>query len=330
MKRSKPIDQFRTELSAALGDALNAKTDSRRAMIADAVAKVTEGWSVKRNTDYLRDSQGLVNGANVHREVDGDAVEGAYFDIRTTWTPLEAQEVAERAEIVAARRWAFEASFYDDDQIDQVDELGPPPARVGISDLLKQSHWWRARIQSDNPATEPIRLADMTHSHRLALLDFLRRRAEQLKLREDWSYASTSGPSGDMARDAFEAECERQWDTPDVEWLEDQPLVRALVRWTTPWGESPLTWQPMESAPSDREIVVRHPLSEDEEIHLQFVYQEWCRIHDNGSLSLPPLWFAKSGVEWRELRPEEGQRLASPAHEAGICDPDDCTECEPH
>ena len=58
--------------------------------------------------------------------------------------------------------------------------------------------------------TVAIRLEDMTHDHRLALLAFLRRNAPAYKTREDWYYASVPGPSGEMAQAAFQAECDRQ------------------------------------------------------------------------------------------------------------------------
>lgn len=193
---------------------------------------------------------------------------------------------------------------------------GPPPPGVGILSLLEQAEWWRMRDPSADPGTRPapavpIRLEDMDHTHRLGLLGFLRDRAEHFKARADWRMAAGPGPSGDAACDAFDAACDEQWGTSAAEWLERQPLVRALVSWTTPHAESPLTWQPIGCEPEQTPLLVRFTADSDEEP----TEAMWTRTYGWTCLDYVPL--DTDPVEWRLPDDDKGRRFHHPAPEPG-------------
>lgn len=95
-----------------------------------------------------------------------------------------------------------------------------------ILDLLRQDEWWRP---FEKP---PVRLVDMTVSHRRNLVAWLERRAFSLHLQESFRNAmiavSPIGPGGDMACDAFDS-MSMEHDRKDPrEWLDEQPLVQKL------------------------------------------------------------------------------------------------------
>ena len=302
------------------------------ALVRDALAAVTADWRVVRK-DYPNTDQHPLESDRYGHELIATG----------PFVPETDEETAEREAWEAARSWAWRAHQFSWDPQDlgyDDGECPAPPERVGASQLLDQGLWWRARTStdSDNRATEAIRLEDMTHDHRLALLGFLRRNAPRYKLRADWSYVSVPGPQGDMATLAFEEECSRQWETSAAEWIEDQPLVQALVYWTTPYGESPLTWRPMEEAPRDGTVIAARwenagPLDEPERVY-------WTRtmgwyLVDSDS----PHDEADIGFDgWRELRNDEQPTPIEPFDPNcphGVPDDEHCWDCldcigEPH
>lgn len=238
------------ELRTALAEVIATELGTPLAPVEAAVVAATQGWTAHRNTKLSRDDLGMIDGSNVQREIVGTLTDGYYLEIRTPWQPFSPGEQAERDARAAAASWAVSAYFGED--------AGPPPERVGALDMLEQDIWWRARIRlPDSPEgerryterTEPIRVEDMAHDHRLALLSWLRQRAHRFKEKAEWRMAGGPQPSGDMACDAFEAELNELMNQPASEWIEQQPLVQALVHWTTPYGEAPLTWRPMSEAP---------------------------------------------------------------------------------
>jgi hypothetical protein len=317
------LDELRTVLTETLTDLLSPSVNGP--VIAEAVAAATADWTATRKQFPHRDQHPLEDSTHGHQVIAA-----------LPFVPEADDERLEREARTAARTWAACAARTDwnrEDPRSLGDDVGPPPERVGILHLLEQGLWWRMR---DLDATDPdgggrvptvaIRLEDMTHDHRLALLDFLRRRAPQYKIREDWYYASTPGPSGDMASDAFEAECNRQWATPAAEWIENQPLVQALVYWTTPYAESPLTWRPMSEAPHDgREIVARWfdggDLDESDRIYWSPFGHCW---HIKGG-SNP--FSSDVFAEWRELRDDEKPPPPPPECEHEGFDEQDCGIC---
>lgn len=302
------LETFRAELADAIAHHLAAiKKQSNPTHDLDllqAVKRATKGWTVTRINYPNRDQHPLEDHTYGHR-----------LRVTLPFMPETIAEEAERLAHAAAHTWAacshvpgFDpadaaAGVYDNTE----DDPGPPPQYVGVNTLLGQGLWWRARVSKESPTTEPIRIADMTHEHRLALLTWLRGRAKRYKEREDWHYAATPGLSGDMATAAFEAECDRQWDTPADEWLEAQPLVRVLVYWTTPYGEAPLTWRPMSEAPhrTSPNIMARwaEPIGDDElvEVYWSDLHYAWCAASGNGQPLVDDL------TEWRELRDDERQ-----------------------
>jgi hypothetical protein len=289
-----PLQELRRDLKLALAARLAIDPE----LIDDAVYEATLGWHADRVTTPECGIYPLA-----------EQEYGHYLRVLTDWVPETAVERTERETRMLARHWAWEAHAYTLDlergeELD--DEPGPPPERVNVNELLEQNIWWRMRISRDpdDKTTLPIRLADMAHDHRLALLDFLRQRAPHYKMREDWAFAARPGPSGDMAQLAFEEECDRQWNTPSAKWLEDQPLIRALVYWTTPYAESPVTWHPMDEAPRDSGtlIMVRWAELEDlGEIPARWIGRTYHWSVEGGTGSFSDDAF----TAWRELRPDE-------------------------
>jgi hypothetical protein len=278
--------------------------DPERAQL--AARAITSGWHAARITTPNSDEHPLTPVRHGH-----------YLRIATDWQPETPGETADRQAREAARHWAWLADDLEWDDWEGADEVGPPPERVSINQLLDQGAWWRMRV-ADRPGsglspigraqlpTVAVKLADMTHDHRLALLDWLRQRAGQYKSRADWFFAATPGPNGDMAQLAFEAECVRQWDTPAAEWIEDQPLVKALVRWTTPYAESPVTWLPIDEAPHYEGILIGRwsdlPEYPDQPIIWGAGLEEWVPPDPDragfGSFETGP-------DQWRKLRDDE-------------------------
>jgi hypothetical protein len=110
-------------------------------------------------------------------------------------------------------------------------------------------------------------------------------------------------------------ERELRWGAPDDvwafherqdprEWLEENELVQALVHWTTPYGEAPLTWRPMNEAPRDgTDVMVRWPDGGDlDEPDRAFWSQAgYCWYLRGGTGTFQDAAFAA----WRELRDDE-------------------------
>jgi hypothetical protein len=321
---SKHLDELVDGLVSALSVAL-ARNGLRPGpdVLRMAVREVTEDWSVTRKDYPHRDDHPLAESRYGHQLVAA-----------LPFVPETDTEREDRQAWIAAQRWTQEAIWYSWDPQDpgwDDDELGPPPQRVGAAQLLQQGIWWRMRTSEDEFApTAPIRIEHMDHEHRLALLAFLRRNAGRYKLRADWAMASGPQPSGDMACDAFERECDQLWGTPAAEWIEDQPLVQALVYWTTPYAEAPLTWRPMDEAPRDgTEIVVRLRDADepDEPDRAWWSRTEYCWHLSGGSGSFDDGAF----TEWRELRDDEIEAITLAEHENALHvlapEPHRCSHC---
>jgi hypothetical protein len=319
---SKPLDELRAELAGKLADLLSPWVGQQ--VVASAVQAATEGWSVARKAYPHRDDHPLAESRYGHQLVAA-----------LPFVPETDAERDDREAWIAAQLWAMDARQYSWDPQDPGwphDELGPPPQRVGAAQLLKQGIWWRMRTSEEEFApTAAIRIEHMDHEHRLALLAFLRRNAARYKLHADWAMASGPQPSGDAACDAFEAACDQLWGTPDDEWIEGRPLVQALVHWTTPYAESPLTWRPMNEAPRDgTEVVVRLldiADDPDEPVRAWWSRTEYCWHLSGGSGSFDDDAF----TEWRELRDDEIEAITLAEHENALHvlapEPHRCSHC---
>jgi hypothetical protein len=297
-------DELLDTLTAALAVQLvDAECAPRDADLRAALDAATADWSVTRKDYPNTDQHPLEDDSYGHRLV-----------LTGPFVPESDEETAERTAWEAARSWAWRAHqfSYDPQDLGYDDgECPPPPERVGATQLLNQGIWWRMRTERDPvdkfTSTEAIRLEDMTHDHRLALLAFLRRNAPRYKMRADWAMTSGPQPSGDAACDAFEAACDQQWETSAAEWIEDQPLVQALAYWTTPVAESPLTWRPMEEAPHDGTVIAARwenarPLDEPERIYWARS-GGWYLMDRDGPLDDESAEVGFDG--WRELRDDE-------------------------
>ncbi len=310
-------DEFLAGLAQALDTHLADDVRPSRHQLWAALYTATQSWVIKRE-----DAQAVVA---VHDRSSTPPRYGHKLVATGPFIPETDTEIADREARAAARSWAHHARLFSYDPQDPGDDDGecpPPPARVGVSQLLDQGLWWRARAgeDPDDRTTQAIRLADMTHDHRLALLGFLRKRAGTYKLREDWVYVSTPGPQGEMAADAFEAECDRQWETPAAEWLETRPLIQALVYWTTPVAESPLTWRPMDEAARRGTIIARWTDGSEQETYWSAWHHTWCLVGGSGVPGGEP-------VQWRELRDDERPAPVDPNCPHGVPDDEHCPDC---
>lgn len=306
--KNDPREELCLNMGLEIRDQLMDHPEISGEKIRDIVAAITKGWSVTRKDFPNTDQHPLEDDSYGHRLV-----------LTGPFVPESDEETAERKAWEAARSWAWRARQFSYDPQDPGYDNGQcpaPPERVGASQLLDQGIWWRMRTERDPvdkfTSTEAIRLEDMTHDHRLALLAFLRRNAPRYKIRADWAMTSGPQPSGDAACDAFEAACDQQWETSAAEWIEDRPLVAALVYWTTPVAESPLTWRPMVEAPCGAEavVVVRYPSPDGEQtaqVSPSLAYG-WVTFPDYDPLmvsdGLGGFDYADP-TEWRELRDDE-------------------------
>lgn len=237
-QRQTPLDELRGQLAGAVYDHLRAHSanlDVSPTDIGRAIASVTEDWKVVRNSTEPLGKRSREPGIILKAELP--------------WRPLTADEQADRDARLAAMSWGTDAYTREDfDVLDQPDgDPGPPPERVSINDLLTQRIWWRMN-DPDAPEGErrtvPIRIDDMPHVHRMGLLGWLRKGAHGFHMR----YRGLFFGAPD---DVFDVVLEEQ----PAEWIDEQPLVRELVYRTTPYGESPRTWNPLDTAPRDGTVI---------------------------------------------------------------------------
>lgn len=128
-----------------------------------------------------------------------------------------------------------------DGAVRSVEEVDPPPvqgpARVTPHWLLHQREWWQ-------PKRGPmLRVAEMTDTHRLHTARMLQRQAPAIAFYEHQRQAvwldHPWGPSGDMARNAFESELDTMLADP-LGWLNGTELLRGLAAdLPRPPGEKP-------------------------------------------------------------------------------------------
>lgn len=101
----------------------------------------------------------------------------------------------------------------------------------------------------------PYRIEDMEQSHRINVVNFLRRRAENIYLRHQWVEARMMANAPDDVQDAYDAEMRRTLNDKPEEWLMRRPLIqalqRAIARHNTIDGEvvdgRPVVYQPPQS-----------------------------------------------------------------------------------
>jgi hypothetical protein len=291
MGKFRPIDTFRHELTSALVEQLHeARSPVEHEVIKSVVRRITNGWTV-----------------TVHHSAspeDSDVM-GYNLGLCLPWR-------RESDEEAAARQARWEAMMWDS-------EAGPPPPGVSMSQLLRQDIWWQMR---DAPPWEggklvPVRIEDMDHNHRLNLLEWLRTRSEQL-------HSSLAGEllgAPDDVWASYEAE-------DPYEWIEEQELIQALVRWTTPYAESPLTWRPMAEAPKDGTVIVVRwadagPLDMSDRIYWSRGGHGWY-FGDGGSSQI----YEDEFSGWRELRDDEKPSLplSLTCNHAGY-DESNCGDC---
>lgn len=197
-----PAERAITELSEHLAEVL-AAVDVKIGpqLIAQAIERAS-GWHVETKE------------VNLNRLDDPEYKPG----IQTTLTirrDLTEEEKAEREARAERRR---QVAIWEDDPA-----AGPPPEGVGFLELLEQDVWWKPRSEP------PIRIEDMSPSHRRRLLAYLERNADRMKFGEE-TYLLLSVPHdiSDTAGDMLNQEISTMAHTPAIEWLAEKPLVARL------------------------------------------------------------------------------------------------------
>lgn len=286
MSKTSPGDEFRTELADGINAALteilsDSFVDVYGDDIRSAVVKATEDWRTKREITPSADDHPLA-----------EVKYGHYIQVNLPWVPETEDEKQSREARLAAYLW-------DADD-------GPPLPGVRMTQLLRQSTWWRFR---KDDRLVPIPIEDMTHEHRLSVLGWLRDHAAGLHTSADLELLN--------APDDVIRSHENQ---PPAEWLEEHELVQALAYWTTPYGESPLTWRPMNEAPRGippTPIVVRYRQAGQWQIAIvvDSLEYRWVHFPSYEPLLVPDGHGGEDyarPVEWRELRDEEREKPAPP------------------
>jgi hypothetical protein len=303
--KNDPRDELRLGMGLEIRDQLMDHPEITGEKIRDIVDAIIKGWSVTRKDYPNIDQHPLEDDSHGHRLV-----------LTGPFVPETDEERIER------ELWYEAYSWSADD--------GPPPVRVGVRQLLRQDTWWRMnatpeRQEGDN-RTVAIRVEDMTHDHRLALLAWLRSKARNL-------HASVFTELRGAPDDVWSSH-ERQ---SPREWLEEQELIQALVHWTTPVAESPLTWRPMNEAPSGAQavIVVRYQ-GPDGELTAQVTPSlpyGWVTFPDYDPLMVSD---GLGGFDyadptgWRELRDDELPKPVEPFDtncDHGYADDEHCPQC---
>lgn len=289
MGKFRPIDTFRHELTSALVEQLQeARSPVEHEVIKAVVRRVTDGWT-----------------ATVHHSASPDDpdVMGYNLGLCLPWR-------RESDEEAAARKARWEAMVWDS-------EAGPPPLGVSMLQLLRQDIWWQTR---DAPYWEggklvPVRIEDMDHNHRLNLLEWLRTRAGQFHSQQAGVFLGAP----DDVWAAYEAE------DPYV-WIEEQELVQALVRWTTPYAESPLTWRPMSEAPKDGTVVMASDALKSDAFRVCWdsYWGGWVVAESGWQYGTPP---SCDLFGWRELREDEKPPPPSPECIHDGYEESDCGMC---
>lgn len=279
-----------THLVTAYGDEFAAGITAE---IRCAVEAVTGEWDVYSKYTPTGDGHPLAEGGG-HC---GNSF-GHYVVAALPWVSETDDETSAREARLAAHLWGAED--------------GPPLPGVRMTQLLRQSAWWRYRVDG---RLIPVRIEHMTHEHRLGVLGWLRDHAHGL-------HASAGLELFDAPDDVIRFHDAQ----PPSEWLEEHELAQALAYWTTPYGESPLTWRPMHEAPWDRPVIVRDT-ADGTEAWARVFYSEWCLLGEVGEPLNPPEWFHTPGVQWREPREDE----QPPGYIEPVCDcerGETCPRCQ--
>lgn len=76
----------------------------------------------------------------------------------------------------------------------------------------------------------PYHIEDMEQSHRINVVNFLKRRAQNIYLRHQYAEMCMISRAPDDVQMAYEAKMRRLLDDDPVEWLMRRPLMQALQR----------------------------------------------------------------------------------------------------
>jgi hypothetical protein len=292
MGKPRPIDTFRHELTSAIAEQFESLSHPvDREVLKGVIRRITDAWRVERE-----DSMSSIPG-------EEGKVWGYEFEVTLPWRPESEQETEARE-----ARWA--AMVWDP-------EDGPPMPGVTMLQLLRQDTWWMYHPKPYWEGSSPllsVRVENMTHSHRMAVLAWLRSRANEL-------HAQVAGELLGAPDDV--------WSSYDVElpeeWLEEQELVWALDRWTTPWAESPLTWKPITEAPCDGTVIMAADMQANDAFRIKWdsYWRGWIIVDDGPLYGTPPSCVI---YRWRDLREDEKPAPVLACEHYGY-DETDCGSC---
>jgi hypothetical protein len=299
MSNPRPIDRFRQLLTDSIAEQLRRLDPLHpvsHTLLRTVIRQVTDNWQVDQHDSSSEDSVRLGH--------DGFALR-----VTTPWQSYSEEELDARDARLFALVWN--------------PEDGPPPPGVSILQLLRQDTWWLTRAP-DRPGSSgycgvrlplgPIRVEDMTHEHRMSTLAWLRRRAD--KLHSDAAVHLHGAPDEVWA--SYDAEL------PE-EWLEEQPLIQALVRWTTPYAESPLTWKPILDIPYRQFEWVAVKSRDDSEGIYILRWDSWSRRWEDQFGHVFYDLAEEDFLGWRDAFPEElPLKPPPPCEHSGF----ECVDCD--
>lgn len=174
--------------------------------LAEALGQLIGGWNVRE-----------VPGHPLAPDDPARLTVEASFRLTVTLTEGEVRARREAAEQrLAVLRWAAAS------------DGSPPPAGVGVLDLLDQDVWW---VPKEGGAR---RLTDLGPRHRSHLLTWLQRRAALLKDRYEFRFLDTIsgplGPRGEAACDSVDRAMGELLEQSPADWLAERPLYARLRR----------------------------------------------------------------------------------------------------
>lgn len=94
-----------------------------------------------------------------------------------------------------------------------------------LLDTLEQEEWWYGQDGF------PYRVAEMESSHRVNVLNFLRRRADNLWARALWRERRELEDAPEDVMRSWERDAASQVAADPLEWLNSKPLVKSLRYW---------------------------------------------------------------------------------------------------
>ena len=81
-----------------------------------------------------------------------------------------------------------------------------------------------------NQSLEALKIKEMEPDYLLATMTWLLKRADEVKFQMEMYYTAGSGPSGEMAQDAFDSEFREFLGLDAKAWMKKTPLFQKMVK----------------------------------------------------------------------------------------------------